>query len=58
MTHSHYNSFFNHQQHFNVVNSSDSTLVFFKAAFHANPGVETQFTGSKLYMFKHIFLKF
>ena len=34
------------------------TLLFFKAACHANPGAEKNFAGSSLYILIHIFLKF
>ena len=40
------------------VNSSYSTLVFFRAACHANPGTERNFARSSAYIFKHIFLRF
>ena len=37
---------------------SNFTLVFFKAACHANPGAERSFAGSSSYISRHIFLKF
>ena len=40
------------------VKRSNFTLVFFKAACHANPGAERNFAGSSLYILIHIFLKF
>ena len=40
------------------VKRSNFTLVFFKAAFHANPGAERNFAGSISYFLRHIFQKF
>ena len=40
------------------VKRSNFTLVFFKAAYHANPGAEKNFAGSSSYIPIHIFLKF
>ena len=40
------------------VSSSSFTSVFFKAACHANPGAERNFTGYKWQILKHIVLKF
>ena len=34
------------------------TLVFYKAACHADPGTGRNFAGSSLYISRHIFLKF
>ena len=39
------------------VKRSNFTLVFFKAAFHVNPGAERNFAGSSLYTLRQIFLK-
>ena len=51
--------------HFSTINNismsverSNFILVFFKAAYHANPGAETNFAGSSSYILIHIFLKF
>ena len=33
------------------------TLVFFKTACRADPGAERRFTGSSLYILRHIILK-
>ena len=38
--------------------TSNFTLVFFKAAGNANPGVERNFAGSTSHISRHIFLKF
>ena len=40
------------------VNNSNSTLVFFRHACHANPGAHTKYAGSSWYMLSHTFLKF
>ena len=40
------------------VNNSNSTPVFFKQAYHANPGADTKNIGSSSYFSRHIFLKF
>ena len=40
------------------VNNSNLVPVFFKQATHANPGVDTKYTGSSSYILKPIFLKF
>ena len=40
------------------VNRSHSTLVFFKAACHANPAAERNFAESSSQISKQIFLKF
>ena len=37
---------------------SNSTLVFLKSAYHANPGDERNRTGSSLYILRHIFREF
>ena len=41
-----------------LVKRSNFTLVFFKAAGHANPGAERNFAVSSLYISRNIFLKF
>ena len=40
------------------VKRSNFTLVFSKAAYHANPGAEENFAGSSSYILRHISLKF
>ena len=40
------------------VNNSNSTFVFFKHAYHANPGADKKGAGSSPYSLRHIFLKF
>ena len=40
------------------VNKFNSTLIFFKAAYQANPGAETNFAGSSSYISRHMLLKF
>ena len=40
------------------VERSNFILVFFNAAYHANPGAETNFAGSSSHILIHIFLKF
>ena len=40
------------------VRRSNLTLVFFRAACHANPGAEKNFAGSGLHILRCIFLKF
>ena len=40
------------------VNNSNFTLVFFKAAFHVNPGADKKWAGSISYISMHLFLKF
>ena len=40
------------------VKRSNFTLVFFKAACHANPGAERNFAGSSSYISTQIFQKF
>ena len=42
----------------NNIPISDFTLVFFKAAYHANLGAEINFSGSDSYILRHIFQKF
>ena len=37
-----------------LVKRSNFTSVFFKAACHANPGAERNFTGSNSYIIRHI----
>ena len=41
-----------------LVKRPDYSLVFFKAARHANPRPERNFEGSSSYNLRHIFLKF
>ena len=41
-----------------LVKRSHFTLVFFKAAFHANPEAERHFAGSSAYILRYLFLKF
>ena len=38
------------------VKRSNFTLVFFKAACHANPGAERNFAGSSSYISRHIYI--
>ena len=40
------------------VNKFNSTLIFFKAAYQANPGAETNFAGSSSYISRYMLLKF
>ena len=40
------------------IKRSNPTFVFFKAAYHANPGGERNFAGSTSYISRHVFLKF
>ena len=40
------------------VKISSFILVYFKAAFHTNPGAEKNFAGSSSYISMHILLKF
>ena len=40
------------------VNNSNSTLVFFKHACHANPGADKKWAGSSSYISMHLSLKF
>ena len=40
------------------IKRSNMTLVFYKAACHADPGAGRNFAGSSLYISRHIFLKF
>ena len=47
MTYSSSNSFLIINSILILVNSSNFTSVFFKAAFHDNPGAERNFIGSK-----------